>query len=126
MSKKLLFGKKRCHDITICDYCQYYKCKWIESTSNKLPDRCHRVRKIKIADEYIPKDEFDERVEVVKKVAKYYPKEKEWRLSLDVGKNLNWKELADIFEEINSWSEKNDFSLREEHIDYRPGEHPLF
>lgn len=84
------------------------------------------MRKIKIADEYIPKDEFDERVEVVKKAAKYYPKEKEWRLSLDVGKNLNWKELADIFEEINSWSEENDFSLREEHVDYESGEHSFF
>ena len=63
MPKKLSFGRKHRHDVTICDYCQYYKCKWIEATPKKLPDRCYRVRKIKIADEYIPKDEFDERVE---------------------------------------------------------------
>jgi hypothetical protein len=113
----LILARKRRYNITICDYCQCHKCKWIESNPRKLPDHCYRKRKIKIAERYIPKDEFNARIKVARKVAKYFPEDKEWRLSLDIGKNLNWKELADIFEEINSWSEENDFSLSK-YVDY--------
>ena len=66
-----------------------------------------------IADEYIAKQEFERRVEIAKKIGTYLPEKKEWQFSIQVAGTLSGDELTAIINEINSWSEKNDFRLTE-------------
>ncbi len=66
-----------------------------------------------IADEYIPKQEFERRVEIAKKVGTYLPEKKKWQFSIKVAGGLSEEKLREIMEEINSWSDKNNFELTE-------------
>ncbi len=109
----MMFGTKEQNQITLCDYCQYYKCKWIEATPKKLPDHCPEVRAFKMADEFIDKVEFSKRVGVAKRVGRYDPEGRVWFLSLTAAKRWTYRALEEIFSEINSWSVENKFVLND-------------
>ena len=111
MSSKLIFGSKFKDQIVLCDYCRYYKCDWIKATPQKHPDICLKPKSFEIADEYIPKQEFERRVEIAKKIGTYLPEKKKWQFSIKVAKGLSGDELRCIIEEVNSWSQKNNFEL---------------
>ena len=111
MASLLTFGSKFKDQIVLCDYCRYYKCDWIKATPKKFPDICLKPKSIVIADEYIPKQEFERRIITAKKIGNYQPEKKEWHFSISVAKELSGEDLKIIVDEINSWSEKNDFKL---------------
>ncbi len=111
MSSKLIFGSKFKDLIVLCDYCRYYKCDWIKATPQKHPDICLKPKSFEIADEYIPKQEFQRRVEVAKKIGTYLPEKKKWQFSIKVAGGLCGDELTRIIVGVNSWSEKNNFRL---------------
>lgn len=113
MTPKLVFGSKFKYQIVLCDYCRYHKCDWIEATPQKHPDFCPKPKSFEIADEYIPKQEFERRVEIAKKIGTYLPEKKKWQFSIKVAGGLSCDELTVIIDEINSWSEKNNFGLTE-------------
>ncbi len=113
MPSKLIFGSKFKDHIILCDYCRYYKCDWIKATPQKNPDICLKPKSFEIADEYIPKQEFERRVEIAKKIGTYLPEKKKWQFSIRVAGGLSGDELKAIIDEINGWSEKNNFRLTE-------------
>ena len=113
LPSQLIFGSKFKDLIILCDYCRYYKCDWIKATSQKHPDICLKPKSFVIADEYIAKQEFERRVEIAKKIGTYLPEKKKWQFSIQVAGTLSGDELTAIINEINSWSEKNDFRLTE-------------
>jgi hypothetical protein len=113
MAPKLVFGSKLKDHIILCDYCRYYKCDWIKATPQKHPDICLKPKSFEIADEYIPKQEFERRVEIAKKIGVYNPKEKEWYFSIRVAGGLSGDKFTAVIDEVNSWSERNNFELTE-------------
>ena len=113
MPSRLLFGSKFRDQIVLCDYCRCYKCGWIKATPHKHPDRCIKPKSFEITDEYIDKPEFERRIEIAKKIGTYLPEKKKWQFSIKVAGGLSGNELTAIINEINSWSEKNNFTLTE-------------
>ena len=113
MGSKLSFGTKLFESTTICDYCQYHKCDWIKTTPKRLPRFCPKPKKFEIADDEIPKIEFEVRIVIAKKVGNYYPVERIWQFSIKKAGKTTGQELADVIKTVNSWSEKNDFKLTE-------------
>jgi len=111
MTKKLIFGSKFKYQIVLCDYCRYYKCDWIEASPQKHPDFCPKPKSFEVADEYIDKPKFDKRVETAKRIGTYLPEKKKWQFSIRVAKGLSGDELRGIIDEINTWSQKNNFEL---------------
>lgn len=113
MSSKLIFGSKLKDHTVLCDYCRFHKCDWIKATPQKHPDICLKPKSFEIADKYIPKQEFERRVEIAKKIGNYIPEKKKWQFSIRTAGRLSGDELRSIIDEINSWSEKNNFRLTE-------------
>ncbi len=113
MSSKLIFGSKFKDQIILCDYCRYHKCDWIEATPHKHPDICLKPKSFEIADEYIQKQEFERRIEIAKKIGTYLPEKKRWQFSIKAAGGLSGEKLRKVIEEINSWSDKNNFELTE-------------
>ena len=111
MAPKLIFGSKFKDQIGLCDYCRYYKCDWIKATPQKHLDICLKPKSFEIADEYIPKQEFERKIEIAKKIGTYLTDKKKWQFSIKVAGGLCGDELTAIIEEINNWSEKNNFRL---------------
>ena len=54
MPSGLVFRTRKASDIVICDYCQHYKCRWLEFSPEKYPASCPEAREIRIADGDIP------------------------------------------------------------------------
>jgi len=111
MTKKLVFGSKFKYEIVLCDYCRFHKCDWIEATPQKHPDFCLKPKSFEIANEYVPKEEFERRVKTAKRIGTYQPEKKKWQFSIRVAKGLSGEELRSLMEEINKWSKKNNFKL---------------
>ena len=111
MSSRLIFGSKLKNLIILCDYCRYHKCDWIKATPQKHPDICLKPKSFEIADEYIPKQEFERRVETAKKIGTYLPVKKKWQFSIKVAGGLSGDQLTAIINKVNCWSEKNKFRL---------------
>lgn len=113
MGSKLSFGSKFIEDTIICDYCRYHKCNWIDANPNKAPQFCPKPKMFKLADGEIPKMEFQARVGIAKKIGIYLPNERIWQFSIKKAGKVTGIELANVIDTINSWSQKNDFSLIE-------------
>lgn len=113
MSSKLTFGSKLKDDILLCDYCRCVKCEWVKATPRKYPENCVKPKIFEIADDYIPKSEFDRRVNIAKKISVYLPKERKWQFSIKAAGGLSGEKLREIIEEVNNWSNENNFELTE-------------
>lgn len=107
----LIFRVRRIDDILICDYCQYYKCDWLDFTPKGYPKRCPEARELLIADGRMPKKEFRRRIELAKRVGVYRPDERRWFLDAEKAKGLSAIELQDIMAEIRTWSTGNKYEL---------------
>lgn len=98
--------------ITVCDYCQYRKCRWTKHEAGNLPEKCEKETSIEIADDYLREDEFNRRVKIAKRLASYHPNEKVWYLDPTVDNPLTGYELKEtVEEEVNEWSEENELEL---------------
>ena len=64
LSSRLTFGSKYKDQIILCDYCRYHKCNWIKAIPERHPNICLKPKIIVIADEYIPSQEFERRIEI--------------------------------------------------------------
>jgi hypothetical protein len=113
MTSKLSFGSKYYGDAVLCDYCRYHKCDWVKATPQKHPDICPKPKKFEIADDFLPKDEFLNRVKIAKKIGIFVLEKKKWQFSIRRAGALSGKELREIIKVINTWSEKNNFRLSE-------------
>jgi len=107
----LIFASKRLNEIVLCDYCQYYKCRWLDAKMGKIPNECPEMVSFQIADERISRDEWDHRVELAKKVGVFTHQGKKWYFSVKMARNLISKDLKEVIEVINNWSEHNNFKL---------------
>jgi hypothetical protein len=113
MPSRLRFGYKYFDDTVLCDYCRYHGCDWVKATPHKHPAICLKPKKFKIADERIPNDDFTKRVEIAKRIGVYLPEKKRWQFSIRRARAFSGKELAEIIDTINIWSERNNFRLSE-------------
>jgi len=77
----------------------------------KIPYECPEMVSFQIGDERISRDEWDRRVELAKKVGVFTHQEKKWHFSVKKAGNLVSKELREVIDAINNWSEKNNFKL---------------
>lgn len=111
MSPDLTIRTRNTGDILLCDYCQYYKCKWLDYSPSNFPQYCPEVREFWIAEDKIPREEFMRRAEVAQTVGIYIPKERSWRLHVMRTKNLTAAGLKKVMKEIDAWSPKNKLVL---------------
>ncbi len=106
------FIKRSTSKIIVCDYCRKNKCRWTKNDSGNPPEKCKKVSSIKIADDYVGKEEFNRRVEIAKRLASYNPNEEMWFLDPTVKDPLTGYELKKTIEdEVNEWSEENELKL---------------
>ena len=103
-SKHLIFKTKYIDEIIICDYCHYRKCNWLKTNIKNLPDNCPETVSFKITDEQIPKEIFQQRTKIAKKIGVFHPKEKKWYFSVLKANTILSEELQRIIKTINGWS----------------------
>jgi len=107
----LVFHTRKASDIVICDYCQHYKCRWLEFSPGKYPTSCPEAREIRIADGDIPGAIFLQRTKMAKKIAIYRPDTRQWFISASRATGLLARELRAVIAEARTWSEKNNLAL---------------
>ena len=110
-NKQLIFKTKYLDEIIICDYCRYRKCDWLKSNIRNIPDNCPEVVSFMITDEQIPKEIFQQRTKIAKKIGAFHHNEKKWYFSVTKANIVLSDELKRIIQTINGWSDKNNFSL---------------
>ena len=111
MSSGLVFRTRPSDDIILCDFCQYYKCAWLEFSPKKYPRQCPEAREFRIADEKIERVEFLRRTKLAKMVGVYRPDEKRWFLSAEMAKDMTASQLKELMADIGTWSNENGFTL---------------
>ena len=111
MPSGLVFRIRKASDIVICDYCQHYKCRWLEFSPGNYPASCPEAREIRIADGDIPGALFQQRTKLAKKVAIYRPDTRQWFISASRAVGLSARELRGVIAEVRTWSEKNNLAL---------------
>ena len=111
MSSGLVFRTRPSDDIILCDFCQYYKCAWLEFSPKKYPRQCPEAREFRIADEKIERVEFLRRTKLAKMVGVYRPDEKRWFLSAEMAKDMTAGQLVELIADVGAWSNENKFTL---------------
>ena len=111
MPSGLVFRIRKASDIVICDYCQHYKCRWLEFSPGNYPASCPEAREIRIADGNIPGAIFLQRTKMAKKIAVYRPDTRQWFISAPRAAGLSAHELEAVIAEARTWSGKNNLAL---------------
>jgi hypothetical protein len=121
MNPDLIIRTRMMGDILLCDFCQYYKCDWLDYSPSNFPQYCPEVREFWIAEDSIPRNDFMRRAAVAQTVGIYIPKEHSWRLHVKRTKNLTVAALNNVMNEICTWSPKNKLTLSDM-VKYIPSE----
>ena len=111
VSSGLVFRTRRSDDIIICDFCQHYRCDWLEFSPKRYPRQCPEARELQIAEGNIERAEFLRRTELAKKVGVFRPEEKRWFLSAEMARDMTAGQLAELMANVGAWSTENNFTL---------------
>jgi hypothetical protein len=122
-SPRLFIRTRRTGEIIICDYCQNYKCNWLDFSPSNYPQNCPGDRQFRISDGDIGEAEFQRRTAIARQVGMYEPYNRIWRLDAMKVKGLTAEALGMLMNEINGWSTKNDLALCKM-VNYQPGRDP--
>ncbi len=120
---RLVFRTRGTGDIILCDYCQYYKCDWLDYSPSNYPKSCPGIREFWLTDNRTSEDKFKRRTAIASMVGQYFVSDRSWHLDAMKAKNLSAKSLNEVIKEICTWSLKNKFALSGM-VDYVPSQDP--
>ncbi len=104
--------RRNVSEMIACDYCHFHRCKWTKHVAGDHPDSCPGNVFFSITDTYLDKDEFQRRVAIARRIARYNSAEKVWYLDPTRSNPLTGYDLKRAIDvEVNNWSPDNELSL---------------
>jgi len=119
----LIFRTRKTSDLVLCDYCQNYKCNWLDLSPDNYPKSCPGIREFWISDHEVPSEEFKRRTETARLVGLYLPFNSSWHLDATKTRSLAAEALMKLMDDINAWSARNKLSLCKM-VEYVSGQDP--
>lgn len=117
---RLIFRTRKTGDVILCDYCQNYKCNWLDYTPLNYPKNCPGTREFWIADGKGSDDGLLRRRRISQQIGFYTPFDRTWHLDAMKTKSLSADALMKLLDEVNTWSARNKFCLCKM-VEYEPG-----
>lgn len=103
---------RKISEITVCDYCHDHRCSWTEHSARDPLSLCPGGISLKLSDSYLHKIEFARRLELIKRMARFDPSDKQWYLDPTRKDPLTGHELKRAVEQdVNDWCADNDLTL---------------
>jgi hypothetical protein len=119
VNPELIFRTRKTGDLILCDFCQYYKCSWLNYSPSKYPEYCPEIREFWITERDIPKEDFMRRAFIAQQVGIYSSFDRSWHLCAMKSKNLTAVAIKEVMREISTWASDNKFVLNKM-VEYVP------